>query len=293
MTNSPKLPFKSYTVLPNSLILNNIFCTADTYRIFVLSLTADKVTGVTDTTIVQLANLVGESKFNYENKTSFTDKLRLSDDVDVKTEQIAGTATTSPIKRNQYKFRLPVDPEPFRMIHREFYDVDVEHSIKGYLIRLFSVTQVNTMFCGYSQRKLANLLHVSTTTIRNYNKILVEKGLIVELENGLLLTCPGFNPIIKKTPETKATLSAYKSNLEVAISSYNQSATIALSIDSLTVSDIHKLQLDKSTATFAHYFIDKFSKVNNLNSLAFYLSTGISRKSVNNENEQVIDIIMV
>jgi len=179
------------------------------------------------------------------------------------------------------------------MIHREFYDVDVEHSIKGYLIRLFSVSHVNTMFCGYSQRQLAKLLHMSTTTMRKYNVILIEKGLIVELENGLLLTCPGFNPIIMKTPETKKTLSAYKDNLEVSISSYNQSATIALSIDNLKQSDIQNLKLDKSTSTFAHYFIDNFSKVKNLNSLAFYLSTGVSRKTQHKEAETISVIIMV
>lgn len=292
MAESPKLPFKNYTALPNSLIQSEVFSAADVYRIFVLSLTADKITGITDTTIKQLAGFVGESESNYENKNSFTDKLRASQDVEVRTISIPGTIITSPIKRNQYKFRLPVEPEPFRMIHREFYDVELDHKIKGYLIRLFSVAHTNTMFIGYSQRQLEKLLHMSAHTIRSYNKILVERGLIVELKNGLLLTCPGIIPIEKRTKATKEILASYNELLTKSILLYNESHTDQISIDSLSVEDIKKLNLDRSVSTYAYYFKDDFSKVKNINSLALFVTTGVAYKSKLEEDSDSSFIVL-
>ena len=59
---------------------------ADLYRFFILSLTADKDTFKTDTTLDQLANFVGESRRNYDSgkiSTSFTDRLIKSNEVEL------------------------------------------------------------------------------------------------------------------------------------------------------------------------------------------------------------------
>ena len=71
-----KLPFKEYTVMSNNLI-QKLGC-ADVYRTYVLLLTADKNTLITDTTIDQLASFVGDKPANYKggkSSKSFNDKL--------------------------------------------------------------------------------------------------------------------------------------------------------------------------------------------------------------------------
>ncbi|MEA4937826.1 MAG: winged helix-turn-helix transcriptional regulator [Paludibacter sp.] len=287
-----KKPFKEYTVLPNSLIQNEIFGPSDIYRIFVLSLTADKITGKTDTTIDQLADFVGESTFNYQNKYSFTDKLRDSNDVDVNTVLYREDITNCPIKRNYYTLRKPVNSEPFRMIHRELYDVDLKIKIKGYLIRLFSVAVTETLFVGYSQRELAKLLHISPNTIRSYNKELTEKGYILELENGLFLTCPGFRPIEKLTEASKTILAQYHQLLIISIDNYNNSHTDILSIKTITIDDLKKLNLDRSTRIYAYYYINDFSNVKNINGLALFLETGVPYKSLPNKESDDSIIVL-
>ena len=61
--NKKKVPFKSYTIMNNSLI--NHFNCSDVYRLFVLSLTTDRELK-TDTTLDQLADFVGEKVSNYK-----------------------------------------------------------------------------------------------------------------------------------------------------------------------------------------------------------------------------------
>lgn len=292
MSMQERKPFKDYTVLPISLIQDKIFGPSDIYRIFVLSLTADRITGRTDSTIDQLANLVGESKFNYQNENSFTDKLRASNDVDVKTILHREDITNCPIKRNYYTFRKPVNSEPFRMIHRELYNADLSIKIKGYLIRLFSVAVTETLFIGYSQRKLAKLLHVSANTIRSNNNELSKKGFILELENGFFLTCPGFRPIKELTEASKNIFLRYHQLLNYYIDNYNNSHTDILDIKTITIDDLKKLNLDRSTKTYAYYHITEFSNVKNINGLALYLETGVPFKSLHNEESDISIIVL-
>ena len=79
-----KLPFKEYTVMSNNLI-QKLGC-ADVYRTYVLLLTADKYTLITDTTIDQLASFVGDKPANYnggKSSKSFNDKLRATGEVSI------------------------------------------------------------------------------------------------------------------------------------------------------------------------------------------------------------------
>ena len=292
MTLPIKYPFKGYTVLCNSTILDAIFCSADLYRLYVLSLTDDKITRTTDTTIQQLAGFVGESTSNYTGNGAFTDKISKCADIQLVTKFVEST-TSTPKKRNYYKFKQPKGEDIFRIIHRDFFDVDLPIKIKGYLIKLYGVANINTLFMNKTKAELEKLLHIGHNTITSYNKILADRGLIEIVENGLFITCPGFVPITKRTESTEKVLLAYEYNLNVAIDEYNKNHSKSLSIETLTKSDLFKLNLDKSTATFAYYYVDQFSKVKNINSLAYYLITGVSRKAQLNEAEPNSEIIII
>ena len=290
MSDTKKFPFKSYSALPNSLILNSVFNTADVYRVFVLSLTADKTTGETDTTISQLADFIGESVTNYQNKPTFTDRLRSTNDVSVVTVCYKGKSGQSgPKNRNRYSFRKPEKEDIFRMIHKEFVGVDIGIKLKGYLIKLFAVSHSETLFCDYSLSQLAKELHMSTGTISSYNKKLFELGLLVKLDNGILITCNGLKPVTVKTKMTKNILDEFEAALAHSISVYNSSHTDKINISSLSESDIKKMNLDKSLNTFAFYYKDGFRNVRNLNSLALYIASGgASLKSNTSINDSII-----
>lgn len=86
-----KLPFKEYTVMSNNLI-QKLGC-ADVYRTYVLLLTADKNTLITDTTIDQLASFVGDKPANYKSgksSKSFNDKLRATGKLPYRIRTVAG-----------------------------------------------------------------------------------------------------------------------------------------------------------------------------------------------------------
>lgn len=292
MSDTKKLPFKSYSALPNSLILNSVFNVADVYRVFVLSLTANKTTGETDTTISQLADFVGESDSNYQNDPSFTDRLRASKDVIVATICSKGKSGESgPKNRNIYTFRKPEKDDVFRMIHKEFFELEIDIKLKGYLIRLFAVSHSETLFCDYSLRQLAKELHMSTSTISSYNKKLIELGLLVKLDNGVLITCNGLKPVTAKTKMTKNILDEFEAALAYSISAYNSSHTDKIDISSLSDSDIKKLNLDKALYTFAFYYKDGYKNVRNINSLAFYIASGgasFNSETTTDKDNQII-----
>lgn len=66
---------------------------ADVYRTYVLLLTADKNTLITDTTIDQLASFVGDKPANYKggkSSKSFNDKLRATGEVTIQKRIVAG-----------------------------------------------------------------------------------------------------------------------------------------------------------------------------------------------------------
>lgn len=297
ITEEKKTPFKEYTVLCNSTILDDLFCVADIYRIFVLSLTADKATGLTDTTLPQLATLIDESVSNYTGKDAFTDKLRKCKDIQVETRYISDSLEVTPKKRNCYKFRIPIhikqeleeNFDAFRMIHRSFFFInDLPIKIKGYLIKLYSVTNTNTLYMGKTKAELEKLLHMTHTTITKYNKTLEAKGYIKIERKGVFITCQGIKPILKRSERTDLILLAYKQNLELAISNYNKTYSKQLKIENISINDIHKLKLDKTTAIYAQYHITGFKTVENINGLAFYLETGFSSKI--KRYEQVLEL---
>ncbi len=292
MSKISKLPFKNYGVLPVSLIQNHVFGTADIYRVFILSLTADKTSGKTDTTINQLADLVGESSNNYKNKNSFTDKLRESGEVTVETLSIQGTQTSSPIKRNYYTFRPLNTKEPFRMIGKEFHSIDADIKIKGYLIKLYSAANTNSLFLNKPKSELEKTLHISHDTINKYNKVLEEKGLIEMVEKGLFITCPGIKPITIITEKTKEILSANQENLISAIALYNQTHPDKIDLKSLTNQDLMKLPIDKTTRIFATYYLTKFKTIENINGFALYLVTGLSSKTAKYEEKALVEIVL-
>ena len=295
-----KSPFKEYTVLCNSTILDELFCVSDVYRIFVLSLTAEKITGETDTTIQQFADLVGESKNNYTGKDALTDKLRKCNDIKLETRFVEKGPGKKPKKRNFYTFKIPKPADitenldTFRMIYREFLLIDdLSIKIKGYLIKLYSVANTNTLYMDRNITELEKLLHMSHNTITTYNKELEAKGYIKIEKDGLFIKCQGFKPILKRSDRTKEILSGFKQNLESAISAYNYNYQVHFDIKSLTLSDLKKLKLDKMTDIYAKYHITDFKTAENINSIAFFLETGLSSRTKQEEPVFELEEILI
>ena len=135
-----KLPFKEYTVMSNNLI-QKLGC-ADVYRTYVLLLTADKNTLITDTTIDQLASFVGDKPANYnggKSSKSFNDKLRATWEVAIQNKDSGRNDRTW----TDYIFS-PVSFGHYRRIDREFYDSynnTLDLKLRGFILKLFSAAE--------------------------------------------------------------------------------------------------------------------------------------------------------
>lgn len=276
-----KLPFKAYTVM-NSDIIRDFSC-IDTYRIYVLSLTCDIKTNTTDTTIDQLADLCNESVENYKLqktkrsgkeyiKKSFTDKLRGCKHIQVFTKSYGSKG-----KRNTYVFKTPVGNETFRMIGKEIYNLDIDNKLKGYLIKLYSLANTNTLLITKSIRDIKEQINISNTTFSNYNRKLEDKGYINISDKGIKLTVTGISEICNKpkaTEATQSTLKAYENTLYDRVAKYNTYNKTDLQAFNLTRKDIKDLKLNHKLMIFAHYYVDNFKAIYNLNSFVEYLNTG-------------------
>lgn len=179
------LPFKTYTVMRNDLI-QNLQC-SDVYRAFILSLTTDKNTHTTDTTVSQLACFIDESQNNYnggKRSISFNDKLRATGLVTI--EDIPSTNH----KRHYTQYRFsPVEVHNYTRIGRSFYDTynsTMELKLRGFLLKLFSVVEPHSCLIklglarngSASFNKLAKDIHMSVKTVKTFIKKLEDDDLI-------------------------------------------------------------------------------------------------------------------
>lgn len=184
-----KLPFKRYTVMSNNLI-HKLGCT-DVYRTYVLLLTADKRTLVTDTTLEQLAGFVGDKLCNYKKgKTtlSFNDKLRGTNEVgihDIESKQKDRHWT-------MYKFNQ-VQSGNYRKIDRRFYDnyKTLDLKLKGFILKLFSATEPHSYIVKLSMRSLKSLIHMGHDKISTYIEQLKILDLLDEVGSWKILKVEG------------------------------------------------------------------------------------------------------
>ena len=151
-----KLPFKEYTVMSNNLI-QKLGC-ADVYRTYVLLLTADKNTLITDTTIDQ-------NKDSGRNDRTWTDYI------------------FSPVSFGHY-----------RRINREFYDSynsTLDLKLRGFILKLFSAAEPHSHTITLSVRKLKELIHMGHGTISNYIEQLRDMDLLDEVGDSIILKAKG------------------------------------------------------------------------------------------------------
>lgn len=194
-------PLKNYTVMTTKSI-QQLNC-LDTYRYFCVSLTAIK--GETNITYEQIEILIGKDEENiavssYKSsgkQKSFADKMNELDEVTV-TKEYSKTPNNGIVRRNIYRINYSTENKLFRMPEKELLLVDLEPKLKGYILKLFSVCNVNTLIIDMTQKDLCSLINVSPATVSKYNKILFEKGYLVDLGDCFKINIPGISPIVDK-----------------------------------------------------------------------------------------------
>ncbi len=262
-----KLPFKKYTILNNYLV-QSLGC-SDVYRVFILSLTADKRELTTDTTIDQLAMMVGESSSNYSNgkkSKSFNDKLRETGEVTLE------PFTQNKKSRIRYRFNPPVRFK-YRRIGRKFHDEykHLDRKLLGFILKLFSATEPYSCLIKLSKRKLEKVIKMGHSTISNYTSQLIELNLLEETENGMLLKVKGLILDIPISEKTKEDIEVYERILK------NREETNS--------------PLPRSAAIYKKYKDNDFRDVKNMNAFMRSISSGLVGRKKPKKKEKVLIIL--
>lgn len=267
--NQKKVPFKSYTIMNNSLI--NQFNCSDVYRLFVLSLTTDRELK-TDTTLDQLADFVGEKATAYKgnNKSkSFTDKLRECSEIDVKTEDGISFKNGNRVTRNIYTFKEPV-PTMYRRISKTLIDLEISIKLKGYIIKLFSVSEPHSYKIEKSINELEKLLKMGKPTIKKYNEELILLGLLQTTDNGWILNVEAL--ILDEPKKIPANVQKIFDSIELQIESFRSLG----------------LSLTKEQVIYLNAKKTGFKSITDLQSWSYWLLTGTPFKSKNNNTFEII-----
>ena len=271
MKTTTKLPFKNYSAMDKTLIYK-LGC-SDVYRAFVLSLTTDKESNKTDTTLDQLAGFINESVRNYsDSKTtkSFTNSLKATRSVTITSSRSTSLDGSKSVTRNTYTF---IKGNEFRMIGVEFYHLDLEIKLKGYLIKLFMLANSATLRLERSANDIYKECGVTKATQKKYNAVLLEKGLLQETENGFILNVEGFNATekkIKPTKETMALFEAHKMIVQSHIMAYNVKRKHSGKITVINRDNLNLLLqkgLDRKSYIIALYAMNNFDGVKDINKL--------------------------
>ena len=271
MKTTTKLPFKNYSAMDKTLIYK-LGC-ADVYRAFVLSLTTDKKSNKTDTTLDQLAGFINESISNYSSgKTtkSFTNSLKATGSVTITSSRSTSLDGSKSVTRNTYTF---LKGKEFRMIGIEFYHLDLEIKLKGYLIKLFMLANSTTLRLERSANDIYKECGVSRATQKKYNAVLIEKGLLEVTENGFILNVEGFNATekkIKPTKETMALFEGHKMIVQSHIMGYNARRKHSGKITEINRDNLNLLLqegLDRKSYIIALYAMNNFEGVKDINKL--------------------------
>ncbi len=208
------LPFKTYTAIDSGLI--QILRCSDAYRVFVLSLTADRKELTTDTTIKQLSSIIGESEHNYQGgkrSLSFNDKLRATDRIKLSSFRIANR------NRTVYKF-MPLINGNYIMVNRILFDEYNDRlpiELLGFILKLFSAANPHSYTISKSSRELSRLIHMSNKTINEYLNRLVSEGLVEQTQDGWLLNVRGLiidRPHAKEISEMKTSMDKWLDSWE-------------------------------------------------------------------------------
>jgi len=262
------LPFKSYTIMNNSLIEH--FGCSDVYRLFILSLTTDRELK-TDTTLDQLADFVGEkvTAYNGNNKSkSFTDRLRESTEVKVVTADGKSYKNGNKVTRNTYTFKEPI-PTKYRRISKTLISLDLPIKLKGYIIKLFSVTEPHSYIISRSVNELEKMLKMGKATIKKYNEELIAKDLLEITDNGWILKVESL--IIDEPNKIPKEVQTIFDSLESIINTKK----------------INNIPLSKYEAIYLSAKSKDFKEIEDLKSWSYWLLTGVPYKSTNTDTWEI------
>lgn len=271
--NYKKLPFKAYTVMSHNLI-QKLGC-ADVYRTYVLLLTTNKRTLTTDTTIKQLAFFVGEAESNYKgnkNTKSFNDKLRATKEVSIQEKHSAQKGKTC----TDYIF-APVIGRHYIRVKRDFYDSynnTLDLKLRGFILKLFSVTEPHSYTISLSLRELKNTIHMGHKTISAYINQLIELDLLDIVKDLMILKVKG---LIIDMPKDKY-VEEVKASFDYVIAA-NESKGNPLSRECI----IYKKYKEK-----------QFKGITNMHAFMKSLETGLvgKKREIKKEEKEDFDIIL-
>ena len=264
------LPFKDYTVMSNNL-MQNLGC-SDVYRTYVLLLTADKEMLRTDTTLGQLAVFVGDEESNYKKgKTSksFNDKLRETGEVSI-TDKDSGCTDRH---WTDYTF-LPVMKGHYKRIGREFYDNynTLDLKLRGFILKLFSVTEPHSYIIKSSMRELKKLIHMGHDTINSQIKILKDLDLLEEIGDYKVLKVKGLRIDIPKD--------SYVEEMK------------AMFEHMIMVNESNNIPLSRECMIYKKYKENDFKDIRNMYALMKKLVNGTIGRKTKTKEKVVTDIIM-
>ena len=275
MNQTTKLPFKSYTTM-NISAAYTLSC-PDLYRFFVLSLTTDKETLKTDTTLDQLAMFVGEKPTAYyggKTSTSLTQRLAKSGEVNIEHIRAKSLKENKEVNRIIYTFK-EVIPTKYRRISRDFVNLDLSVKLKGYLLKLFALADAHSYHINYSATAIAKDLKMAKVTVGKYNDELINRGFLSLDGSGFNLHIESF--LIDMPKDQSAKVELMIQNVENVISMMNES----------------EIQLPKSYMQYLAAKKDNFKKIRNMEYFMQFVISGVPYKSKEKEEVEYSEIYMM
>lgn len=273
MNQSIKLPFKGYTTM-NISAAYTLSC-PDLYRFFVLSLTTDKKTLKTDTTLDQLASFVGESRRNYDSgkiNTALTDRLAESGEVKIEHIRAKSLKENKEVNRIIYTFKEAI-PTKYRRISRDFINLDLSIKLKGYLLKLFALADAHSYHISYSATAIAKEFKMAKVTVSKYNNELINKGFLSLNGTGFDLHIESFLIDMPKGQSVEVELLIQKVENVISI---------------MKESDV---QLPRSYMQYLAAKKDNFKKIRNMEYFMNYVISGVPYKS-KEDSEPIEDIYL-
>jgi hypothetical protein len=268
-----KLPFKTYANMNSELI--NKLEVSNVYRAYILSLTTDKE-DKTDTTHEQLASFVNDScKDSKETINTYKGKLNaaLTDTNLV----VVDTDRKGRVSRNTYKF---VKGETFRNIGSEFYNVELTIKLKGYMIKLFNICNLNTLTVGLSKNEIYKLIGVTKSTQNKYNEELIQRGFLIETADGLQIDCPGMRAVDYKVKVSEETAEYLQQAYNVIIS-HVKALKHEGKITRKVLDAALKAGLAKAEYVVGLYMLNNFKDVKDINALVYSIRFGKHKTNLN------------
>ncbi len=259
---------KKSTKVSNTLI-EKLGC-SNVYRAYVLAATTNKE-GKTDTTIEQLAEFCDETPNNYTNcklGKSFAESLKGTGVVSYETTRAKALATGGFVKRTNYSFQ---DTRLFRVIGLEFYALNLDIKLKGYLLKLFSMANTVSLCLEKSANEIYKVVGVSAATQKKYNAELETKGLLVKTSKGYRLNVPGFSQVAKKAmnAKTKAIVKAHIEIVKMFAANYNKQNP-KNPVHNATTENLERLRkagLNSQSFIVARYYVSNWANVTDINAL--------------------------